>query len=31
MYPYNMMGLWATILYFLLFLVFFPGLLIADK
>ena len=30
-YPYNMIGLWATIAYFLLFLVFFPGLLVADK
>lgn len=31
MYPYNKVGLWATIVYFLLFLVFFPCLLIADK
>jgi hypothetical protein len=31
MYPYNMIGLGATIFYFLLFVVFFPGLSLIDK
>lgn len=31
MYPYNVIGLGATVFFFLLFLVFFPGLLLIDK